>query len=37
MSEKPVVSAKTFAENVNKIDKTNGKKVQFDFVKRKRK
>jgi len=28
---------KTFIENVNKKDKVNGKKVVFDFVKRKRK
>ena len=28
---------KTFIENVNKKDKLNGKKVDFDFVKRKRK
>ncbi len=28
---------KTFIENVNKKDKLNGKKIMFDFTKRKRK
>ncbi len=37
MSEKPLTDLKTFIENVNKKDKRNGKKIQFAFVKRKRK
>jgi len=35
--KKESTELKTFIENVNKKDKTNGKKVVFDFVKRKRK
>jgi len=35
--EKTLTDVKTFVENVNKKDKVNGKKVVFDFVKRKRK
>ena len=37
MSDKPLPDLKTFIENINKKDKVNGKKVRFDFVKRKRK
>jgi len=37
MGEKPVPELKTFIENVNKKDKLNGKKIRFNFVKRKRK
>ena len=37
MKDKPLSDVKTFIENVNKRDKTNGKKVVFNFVKRKRK
>jgi hypothetical protein len=37
MGKKETTDLKTFIENVNKKDKTNGKKVVFDFVKRKRK
>jgi len=37
MAKKAVSDLKTFIENVNKKDKVNGKKVVFDFVKRKRK
>ena len=34
---KPETDVKTFIENVNKKDKLNGKRVVFNFVKRKRK
>ena len=34
---KPATDVKTFIENVNKKDKLNGKRVVFNFVKRKRK
>lgn len=34
---KKLTDTKTFIENVNKKDKVNGKKVVFNFVKRKRK
>ena len=37
MTKKETEDLKTFIENVNKKDKVNGKKVVFDFVKRKRK
>jgi hypothetical protein len=37
MTKKEAAELKTFIENVNKKDKVNGKKVVFDFVKRKRK
>ncbi len=37
MTEKPLTDLKTFVQNVNKKDKLNGKKIQFHFVKRKRK
>jgi hypothetical protein len=40
MADKPAQPAtdlKTFIENVNKKDRHNGKKVSFNFVKRKRK
>jgi hypothetical protein len=37
MAKKETIDLKTFIENVNKKDKVNGKKVVFDFVKRKRK
>jgi hypothetical protein len=37
MAKKEISDVKTFIENVNKKDKVNGKKVVFDFVKRKRK
>ncbi len=37
MSDKPLPDLKTFIENVNKKDKRNGKKIRFNFVKRKRK
>jgi hypothetical protein len=37
MSEKPLPDLKTFIKNVNKKDKRSGKKIQFAFVKRKRK
>jgi hypothetical protein len=37
MAKKETAELKTFIENVNKKDKVNGKKVVFDFVKRKRK
>jgi hypothetical protein len=37
MAKKETTNLKTFIENVNKKDKVNGKKVVFDFVKRKRK
>jgi len=37
MAKKESKDLKTFIENVNKKDKVNGKKVVFDFVKRKRK
>lgn len=37
MAKKKTQNLKTFIENVNKKDKVNGKKVVFDFVKRKRK
>ena len=33
----PLPDLATFIENVNKKDKVNGKKVDFNFVKRKRK
>ena len=37
MAEKKPTDLKTFIENVNKKDKVNGKKIVFDFTKRKRK
>jgi len=37
MTDKRSAELKTFIENVNKKDKVNGKKVVFNFVKRKRK
>ena len=38
MSDKTLTDLKTFVENVNKKDKThNGKKIRFNFTKRKRK
>ena len=37
MTDKPLPDLKTFIENVNKKDKLNGKKIRFQFVKRKRK
>ena len=37
MSAKKEIELKTFIENVNKKDKRNGRKVVFNFVKRKRK
>jgi hypothetical protein len=37
MADKKVAELKTFIDNVNKKDKMNGKKVVFNFVKRKRK
>ena len=37
MANKPKTDLKTFVANVNKRDKLNGKKVDFGFVKRKRK
>lgn len=36
-SKERLSDLKTFIENVNKKDKLNGTKVDFDFVKRKRK
>ena len=37
MTDKTLPDLKKFADGVNKKDKTNGKKVTFNFVKRKRK
>ena len=37
MSTKKEAELKNFIDNVNKKDKLNGKKVIFNFVKRKRK
>ena len=37
MGAKKETELKTFIDNVNKKDKLNGKKVVFNFVKRKRK
>ena len=37
MVEKKQTDLKTFVENVNKKDKTNGLKIRFSFTKRKRK
>ena len=37
MTAKESAELKTFIENINKKDKVNGKKVVFNFVKRKRK
>jgi len=37
MSTKKAAELKNFIDNVNKKDKLNGKKVVFNFVKRKRK
>jgi len=37
MSEKQLPDLKTFVENVNKKDKLSGKKIRFNFTKRKRK
>ncbi len=34
MSEKKLKDVKTFIENVNKKDKVNGNKIQFDFTKK---
>jgi len=36
-TERPKKDLKTFIENVNKRDKTNGLKITFGFTKRKRK
>jgi len=35
MKEKPLTDLKTFIENVNKKDKRNGKKIRFNWMKRK--
>ena len=35
-SDKPTKDLQTFIENVNKKDKSNGKKIRFAFTKRKR-
>lgn len=37
MTEKPLTDLKTFIENVNKKDRRRGTKINFHFVKRKRK
>ncbi len=37
MAEKKLTDLKTFVENINKKDKTNGLKIVFSFSKRKRK
>ena len=37
MSDKQLPDLETFIKNVNKKDKTKGKKIRFNFVKRKRK
>ncbi len=37
MSTKKEAELKNFIDNVNKKDRVNGKKVVFNFVKRKRK
>ena len=37
MTEKALPDLKKFIEGVNKKEKRNGKKVTFNFVKRKRK
>ena len=37
MSTKKEAELKSFIDNVNKKDKVNGRKVVFNFVKRKRK
>ena len=38
MGDKPITDLKTFIENVNKKnDKHNGKRIRFNFTKRKRK
>ena len=37
MSTKKETELQTFIDNVNKKDKLNGKKIVFNFVKRKRK
>jgi hypothetical protein len=37
MTDKPLTDLKTFIDNINKKDGKNGKKIQFHFVKRKRK
>ena len=37
MTAKKEAELKNFIDNVNKKDKLNGKKVVFNFVKRKRK
>jgi hypothetical protein len=37
MSTKKETELQSFIDNVNKKDKVNGKKVVFNFVKRKRK
>ena len=37
MANKPLPDLKEFIKNVNKKDKLNGKKIDFAFVKRKRK
>jgi hypothetical protein len=37
MTDKKEAELKSFIDNVNKKDKMNGKKVVFNFVKRKRK
>ena len=35
-TEKSVKDLQTFIENINKKDKSNGKKIRFAFTKRKR-
>jgi hypothetical protein len=38
MSNKPLIDINTFVENINKKDKKhNGKRVRFNWLKRKRK
>ena len=37
MADKKEAELKSFIDNVNKKDKLNGKKIVFNFVKRKRK
>ena len=36
-TEKQLLDLKKFIENVNKKDKENGRKIRFNFVRRKRK
>ncbi len=37
MTDKPLPDLETFIKNVNKKDKVNGKKITFNFCKRKKK